>query len=72
MLLVAIALQVCVEAATTQYPQYLRPPTILSNFTFYMRRPWTNLHGTAFAVGAPIRLSDFAGTVVFLKFFDPT
>ena len=69
MLLVVIALQVFVESVQAQY---LRPPTILSNFTFYMRRPWTNLHGTAFAVGAPIRLSDFAGTDVFLKFFDPT
>jgi len=45
---------------------------VVTNFTLYMRRAWTNQTGRAFSPGAPVRLSDFAGTVVFFEFFDPT
>jgi len=45
---------------------------IISNFAIYTRRPWTNSVGKAFAPGSQIQLSDFAGKIIFLEFFDPT
>ena len=45
---------------------------VVSNFALYTRRPWTNSAGKAFAPGSQIRLTDFAGKIIFLEFFDPT
>jgi hypothetical protein len=45
---------------------------IITNFAIYTRRPWTNSVGKAFAPGSQIKLSDFAGKIIFLEFFDPT
>jgi len=59
-----------VEAAST--PSYYRPGDVLTNFTLYARLPWTNVSGQVFPSNSPIRLSDFAGHVVFFEFFDPT
>jgi hypothetical protein len=69
MLLVVLAFGFCAESAQAQF---YRPGQILPDFTVYMRRPWTNHVGKVFGVGAPIRLIDFTGTVLFLKFFDPS
>lgn len=45
---------------------------IVTNFTIYTRTKWTSPAGKIFTPGSPIRLSDFAGQIVFLEFFDPT
>jgi hypothetical protein len=44
----------------------------VTNFTLYLRRSWTNEAGRGFPAGASLRLSDFAGSIVFFEFFDPT
>jgi hypothetical protein len=46
--------------------------TVVTNFTIYLRRTWTNEAGRIFAAGTPMRLSDFSGSVLFVEFFDPT
>ena len=45
---------------------------IVTNFTVYTRVKWTSPAGKIFMAGSPIRLSDFAGQIVFFEFFDPT
>ena len=70
-LLSILALLSNVDLAQAQYyrvGQIVNP----TNFTLYTRRPWTNLTGRGFSQGAPVRLTDFAGYVVFFEFFDPT
>ena len=57
--------------SSTQAAQY-QVGQVVSNFTLYTRRAWTNSAGKTYAPGAPIRLSDFAGKVIFVEFFDPT
>src|SRR2546421_955608 len=42
------------------------------NFTLQTRRTWTNYAGRVFYCETPLRLSDFAGSIVFFDFFDPT
>ncbi len=41
----------------------------VTNFTFVTRRPFTRPDGTPEPAGATVRLSDFAGRVVFLEWF---
>ena len=54
------------------FAAYYQPGQAVTNFTVYTRRSWTDSTGKAFAPGSPIRLSDFAGKVIFVEFFDPT
>ena len=42
---------------------------VVSDFTLYARRAFTNDTGAVVAAGAPVRLTDFAGKIVFLEFF---
>jgi hypothetical protein len=49
---------------------FYQPGQVVTNFTLYARPNWTNSAG--FAAYAPMRLSDFAGKVIFVEFFDPT
>ena len=49
-----------------------RAGQIVSNFTLYARLPFTNMAGRVFSPGAPVRLTDLAGYVIFAEFFDPT
>lgn len=46
--------------------------SVVTNFTIYLRRAWTNESGRVFPAGTPMRLSDFSGSVLFVEFFDPT
>ena len=43
-----------------------------NTFIVYARRPFTNMAGRVFSPGAPVRLTDLTGYVVFAEFFDPT
>lgn len=45
---------------------------LVPDFTIYNRRRWTNWAGRVFRAGVPMKLSDFSGSVVFMKFFDPS
>ena len=45
---------------------------IVTNFSLYTRNQWTNDAGHIFPEDTPVKLSDFAGHVVFFEFFDPT
>ena len=49
---------------------YYQPGQVVTNFTLYTRPSWTNSAG--FPDDAPMRLSDFAGKIIFVEFFDPT
>ena len=49
---------------------YYQVGDVITNFTLYARPAWTNSGG--FAPNAPVRLSDFAGRIIFVEFFDPT
>ena len=51
---------------------YQNAGQILTNFTLYTRNQWTNDAGRIFPEDTPVRLSDFAGQIVFFEFFDPT
>ncbi len=42
---------------------------VVGDFTLMTRRAWTNDAGQTIAAGSPVRLSDFAGKIVFLEFF---
>jgi len=42
---------------------------IVTNFTLVARRPFTRPDGTGVPAGATVRLSDFAGRIVFLEWF---
>lgn len=42
---------------------------IVGDFTLYARRPVTNDLGQVTPIGSPVRLSDFAGKIVFIEFF---
>jgi hypothetical protein len=46
--------------------------SVVTNFTIYLRRAWTNDSGRFFPSGSPMRLSDFSGSILFVEFFDPT
>lgn len=48
------------------------PGEIITNFTLINRLAWTNESGRVFGAGAPLRLSDFGGKVLFMEFFDAT
>jgi len=54
------------------HAQYYQAGQIVTNFTLYARRSFTNLTGRVFLPGSAVRLSDFVGYVVFAEFFDPT
>lgn len=54
------------------FAAYYQPGQVVTNFTVYTRRSWTDSSGKTFAPGSPMRLSDFAGKVIFVEFFDPT
>jgi len=56
----------------SQAAQYYRAGDFVQDFTLHTRRAWTNHAGRFFWPGAAVRLSDFAGHVVFFEFFDPT
>ena len=45
---------------------------IVTNFTLINRLAWTNESGRVFGPGTPLRLSDFAGKILFMEFFDAT
>jgi hypothetical protein len=42
---------------------------ITNDLSFVNRKAFTNEAGQVFAIGAPVRLSDFAGRIVFLEFY---
>jgi hypothetical protein len=42
---------------------------VVSDFTLYARRAFTNDAGAVMPAGSPVRLSDFAGKIVFMEFF---
>jgi len=69
-LLLGLLIGTGLEPARAQ--SFLKPGTIVTNFTVYNRRAWTNEAGRIFPRNAPLRLSDFAGSIVFFEFFDPT
>ncbi len=69
-LLLGLAFGADLEPAQAQ--PYYKLGQIVTNFTLYTRRAWTNDAGREFAPGTPLRLSDFAGHIVFFEFFDPT
>jgi len=46
--------------------------TVITNFTVYLRRNWTNDSGRIFRAGMPVQLTDFSGSILFVEFFDPT
>ena len=62
--LAMLRLPISVQAA------YYQPGDVVTNFVVYARAAWTNSAG--FAPNAPMRLSDFAGKIIFVEFFDPT
>ena len=70
MLLLGFVLGACVEPVHSQ--SVYRVGDVVTNFTFYARRPWTNDAGSVFTPGTPLPLSEFAGRVVFVEFFDAT
>jgi len=45
------------------------PGDIMTNLTFYARRAFTLADGTMVAAGAPVRLQDFVGRIVYLEWF---
>jgi len=51
---------------------FYQPGQIVSNFTLINRLAWTNESGRVFGAGTPLRLSDFAGKILFMEFFDAT
>ena len=48
---------------------YYQVGQVVTNFVLYARSPWTNSAGIS--ENAPMRLSDFAGKIIFVEFFDP-
>ena len=69
-LLLALAFVTALESVCAQ-TNYQVGQTV-TNFSLYTRRQWTNEAGRVFSPGTPMRLSDFAGQIVFFEFFDPT
>ena len=49
---------------------FYRAGDVVTNFLVHCRPSWTNSMGLS--SNAPIRLSDFAGKILFIDFFDPT
>lgn len=66
MLLLTLSLTQGIESA--QAATY-RVGDIVTNFTFVARRQFTRPDGTVVAPGGTVRLSDFAGRIVFLEWF---
>ena len=60
------------ECESAPVQPYYKVGDTIPNFTLYTRRQWTNETGRVFMPGTPLRLSDFAGSIVFFEFFDPT
>ena len=63
-----------VTLALTQHPEFAQAATyrvgdVVTNFTFVARREFTRPDGTIAPVGSTVRLSDFAGRIVFLEWF---
>jgi hypothetical protein len=69
---VLLAILGLLAGITDARAELYRTGQIVNNFTLYARRPFTNLFGRAFFPGSPVRLSDLAGYVAFIEFFDPT
>jgi hypothetical protein len=69
-LLLGLILAACV--AESHGAKAYQVGDIVQDFTLITRRPWTNQAGRVFTQGSPLRLSDFAGSVLFVKFFDAT
>jgi len=42
---------------------------VVSNFSLYARRAFTNDAGQVVSAGSPVRLTDFDGKILFLEFF---
>ena len=69
LLLLGLTLGGAIESkGATTYPV----GSVVTNFTLYLRRAWTNHSGRVFSAGAPVQLSDFSGSILFVEFFDPT
>ena len=64
------ALVVGTVGASSSQAAYYQVGQVVTNFVLYARPSWTNSEG--FAEDAPMRLSDFAGKIIFVEFFDPT
>lgn len=62
----------CLTGLESPGAQYYQVGQIVTNFTVYTRLLWTSPSGQVFNPGSPMCLSDFAGHVVFIEFFDPT
>lgn len=66
MLLLTLALTQGIESA---HAATYRVGDIVTNFTFAARRQFTRPDGTIVPPGGAVRLSDFAGRIVFLEWF---
>ena len=65
-----LALLAGLGGANTSQAAHYQVGQVVTNFILYARPNWTNSAG--FANGAPMRLRDFAGKIIFVEFFDPT
>jgi hypothetical protein len=64
------ALVLILSALTNPAATYI-PGDVVEDFSFVTRRDWVTDLGQLVPAGAPLRLSDFAGKIVFIQFFDP-
>jgi len=48
---------------------YLAVGDVVGDFSLHARRAFTNDVGEVVAAGEPVRLSDFAGKILFMEFF---
>ena len=68
----AMSLLLLLGGMSAPQAAFYQPGQVVTNFAIYTRRAWTDSTGKAFVPGSPIRLSDFAGKIIFVEFFDPT
>ena len=64
-----LALLALIGGAQSALAAHYQVGQVVTNFVLYARPSWTS---SGFANGAPMRLRDFAGKIIFVEFFDPT
>jgi len=65
----ALLLALAVANGETARAALYQPGDIVTNFTLTARRQFTRPDGTTVPAGAPVRIKDFPGHVVFLEWF---
>ena len=65
----ALLLALAVTNGETARAALYQPGDIVTNFTLTARQQFTRPDGTVVPAGAPVRIKDFAGRVVFLEWF---